>query len=156
MNLSWGCGVVTRKNVSGEDRQGERLITCSIKIPTRNLAGFTKRMIDLGDKTVHIVGSGRCHEQICTTRIVRIERSIQSRPQISRQKPGNNRIAWSSKSRYLRRIRNTCSGIQSDSFTLAFISEVKEGPVTFDRTAERPSKLIISECSLRIWFRIED
>src|SRR6476469_3236307 len=133
MNLSWGCGVVTRKDVSGEDRQGERLITRSIKIATSNLAGFTKRMIDLGDKTVHVVGSGRCHEQICTTRIGRIERSIRSRPRISRQETSNNWIARSSKIRYLRRIRNTCSGIQSNSFTLAFICEVKEGPVTFDR-----------------------
>src|SRR6185369_11415515 len=113
-------------------------------------------MIDLGDKTIHIVGSGRRHEQICTTRVGRIERSIWSRPRISRQETGNNRIAWSSKIRYLRRIRNTCSGIQSNSFTLAFIGEVKEGPVAFDRAAERPSKLIVSECSLRIWFRVKD
>src|SRR6185295_17001520 len=129
MNLGWGCGVVTRKDVSGEDRQGERLITRSIKIAARNLAGFTERMIDLGDKTVHIVGSGRCNEQIRTTRIGRIERSIRSRPRISRQETGNNRIAWSSKIRYLRRIRNTRSGIQSNSFALAFIREIKEGPV---------------------------
>src|SRR5690242_5236567 len=123
MNLSWGCGVVTRKDVSGEDRQRERLIARSVKVATRNLAGFTKRMIDLRDKTVHIIRSRRRHEQIWTTRIGRIERSIRSRPRISRQETRNNWIAWSSKIRYLRRIGNTRSGIQSNSFALAFIRE---------------------------------
>src|ERR1051325_12243134 len=156
MNLCWGGGVVTREDVSCEDRQWKRLIAGSIKVAARNLAIFGKGMIDFGDKAVNIVGSGRGHEHICTTRISRIERSIRGWPRISRQETGNNWIAWSSKIRYLGWIGNTCSGIQPNSFTLAFIREVKEGPVAFYRTAERSSKLIVSECSLWIWFRVEN
>src|SRR5689334_20836747 len=85
-----------------------------------------------------------------------IERQIWNGPRIPCQQSRDDGIRWTTRRRDLTRIGNARARIQSDSFALTFVSEVKERLISFDRTTNRAAELIVAERSLRIWFGIED
>src|SRR5712691_2219071 len=149
--------VVTGQNVAGENRQGKRLIAGAVKIAAGELIVFIERMIDLPDEAVHVIQRAGCDKDVRPARVVKQrQRSIWRRPWIARQQSGNDGIAWTAERRDFTRIRNARSGTQTDALSLTFISEVEEGAVALDRTAERAAKLIVSECGLGVRPGIEN
>src|SRR6187200_1517023 len=86
MNRRRRYGVVTGKNVAGENGERERLIARAIKIAAGKLIVFIERMIDLRDQAVDVVRSGRGDEEIRLAAIVE-ERQwpVRHRPWIASQ-----------------------------------------------------------------------
>src|SRR5713226_10721804 len=149
--------VVTGQNVTGEKRQRKRLIAGAVKIAAGKLVVFIERMIDLPDEAVHVIQRPGRDKDVRPARVVKQrQRSIWRRPRVARQQSGNDGIGWTAERRDFTRIRNARSGIQTDALPLTFISEVEEGSIALDRTAERATKLIVSKCGLDIWLGIEN
>src|SRR5689334_4216884 len=114
-------------------------------------------MIDLGDQTVDVVRSRRGDKEVGPAGVVEErERTVRRGPRIPRQQTRDDGICWTTERGDLSRIGNTRGRVQSDSFALAFVSEIEERAIAHDWTTERAAKLVVAKLSLRVGFGVEE